>query len=234
MDLKKIAAEKALELIAPHGPNVMRVGLGAGSTIAYLVELLAANPVQGVELYTSADATAALLNAKGLPVHDVANVARLDLYLDGCDQLDRELNALKSGGGIHTSEKLLARMAREFVLLGDTSKYVERLDTRYPICLEVLTEAVEHVRSECLRAFPTSRLEVRRDPQGQPIVTKRGHWLADVRFGEMPELAAANQVLKFTAGVVETSLFYRIARKAILAGPDGVTVLTAGSSPSFA
>ncbi|WP_394832967.1 ribose 5-phosphate isomerase A [Pendulispora rubella] len=230
MDLKKIAAEKARELIEPG----TKVGLGAGSTIAYLVELLAAKPVQGVEFYTSADPTAALLRAKGIPVHDTANVARLDLYLDGCDQLDRELNALKSGGGIHTSEKLLACMADVFVLIGDTSKLVDRLDTRYPITLEVLPEAVEHVRAQCLRAFPTSRIEVRRDAGGKPLVTKHGHWLADVRFGEMPELAAANQVLKFTAGVVETSLFYRIARKAILAGPDGITVLTAGNSPSSA
>ena len=127
MDPKKLAALEAVKLIEPD----TKVGLGAGSTIAHLTDFLAKKIEEGlrVEIFTSSDETAARLSAKGIPVSDIGRVTRLHVYLDGCDQFDRRLNALKSGGGIHTSEKLFASMADAFILIGDHSKCVENLES---------------------------------------------------------------------------------------------------------
>ena len=67
------------------------------------------------------------------------------MYFDGCDQFDKDLNALKSGGGIHTMEKLFASMAKEFILVGDDSKYAEQLTTTFPLVLEVLPQAMSFI-----------------------------------------------------------------------------------------
>jgi ribose 5-phosphate isomerase A len=109
MDLKKAAAQKAITFIKDKST----VGLGAGSTIAHIVELLVTEKKTGLEvnLFTSSFSTNQLLLKNGFPVQPVDSITELDIYIDGCDQLDRDLNALKSGGGIYTREKLLASMA---------------------------------------------------------------------------------------------------------------------------
>ena len=75
-------------------------------------------------------------------VQPIAAFKSIDIYFDGCDQLDSELNALKIGGGIHTQEKLLASMANEFILIGDESKLVQNFDNRFPVVIELLPQAV--------------------------------------------------------------------------------------------
>src|SRR5688500_17933604 len=100
MDLKRAAAEKAAEFIQ-HG---QKIGLGAGSAIGHLAVILSGKIKEGLEVmvYTSSFQTRLLLKENNVIVHDTASVSDLDLYFDGCDQFDPQLNALKSGGGIHT------------------------------------------------------------------------------------------------------------------------------------
>jgi len=181
MDPKKRAAEEAVTLIQPG----TKVGLGDGSTIAHLVDLVAGAVSEGllVEVYSSSPRTAALLASKKIPVEDTGATARVDLYIDGCDQLDHQLNALKSGGGIHTDEKLLAAMADVFVLLGDASKYVPRLDTRFPVVTELLPEASAFVLSRVRRHYPASTAALRRDEHGNPRTTRHGNYLAETSGG---------------------------------------------------
>ena len=136
MDFKKNAAKKAITFIQEK--NI--VALGAGSTVACMVDLLAAAINEGLDIkvLTSSFTTRHLLLAKGFDVESICDFAHVDIYLDGCDQLDRHLNALKSGGGIHTHEKLLASMATLFLLVGDESKYSEHFDDRFPLVIEFL------------------------------------------------------------------------------------------------
>ena len=108
-DLKKEAARAALEYIRPH----TSVGLGAGGTIAHLLHFLL-EPVQrekNLTLYTSSYTTALLMQDHGIPIADTAMATSIDLYFDGCDQVNHQLEALKSGGGVHSREKLMASMA---------------------------------------------------------------------------------------------------------------------------
>lgn len=221
MDLKKQAATAALALVQPHS----KIGLGAGSTMAHLVQLLATAITNGlhVSVYTSSFSTARLLQQQGIAVQNPAYTSSIDLYFDGCDQFDEQLNALKSGGGIHTSEKLLASMAHEFILVGDTAKYAPTLSTTYPLVIEVLPEAIGFAEAQVQALFPDTRIALRQSPaKDGAIVTDHGNYLLDVYFTAWPPLHTVNPALKSIAGIVETSLFYQLAQRAIVAGENGV------------
>jgi len=220
MNLKQEAAKQAISLINHH----VTVGLGAGATIAYIVEYLKTLQLP-IQLYTSSEDTKTLLQQNGFTVNDIASVASLDIYFDGCDQFDKNLNALKSGGGIHTNEKLLAAMAKEFVLAGDESKYAEQLTTKYPLVLEVLPQALQYAIENVKRLFSIVKVTIRQNRDNKLVVTANGNYLVDIWFAAWPALSQLNPVLKGITGVVETSLFYNMADKAIIAGTTGVQVL---------
>jgi ribose 5-phosphate isomerase A len=224
MDLKKAAAQKAITFIKDKST----VGLGAGSTIAHIVELLVTEKKTGLEvnLFTSSFSTNQLLLKNGFPVQPVDSITELDIYIDGCDQLDRDLNALKSGGGIHTREKLLASMAHQFLLVGDETKYSEQFDTKFPLVIELLPEAFRFVPVRIQNLFPGVQCKIRMSERMDgAVITGNGNYLLDVWFPIWPELSQVNRLMKEITGVVETSLFYNLAHKAILAGNDGIKVL---------
>ncbi|MDQ2752550.1 MAG: ribose-5-phosphate isomerase A, partial [Bacteroidota bacterium] len=129
MNGKQQAARKAVELIEDGAA----IGLGMGATMAYMVEFLHEQKKNDLQVYTSSAATKLLLEQNGFSVFRISEVSNLLIYFDGCDQFDKDLNALKSGGGIHTNEKLFASMADQFILVGDESKYAEHLDTTFPL-----------------------------------------------------------------------------------------------------
>ena len=223
-NLKKEAAKEAMTLIKDD----TIVGLGAGSSIAYLLQFLKLQIENGlnVQLVTSSFSTRQLLMKNKFAVQSIAAFASIDIYFDGCDQLDNELNALKSGGGIHTQEKLLASMATEFVLIGDESKLVEHFDDRFPVVIEVLPQAVCYVPACIENLFPHSRSAYRMSEKSDGhVITENGNYLLDVWFGKWPDLSTINPLLKSITGIVETSLFYNIANKAIIAGKDGIKIL---------
>ncbi len=224
MDLKKEAAAKAITLIR----DKTIVGLGAGSTIAYVVEFLKQEIENGlqIKLVTSSFSTRQLLLKNDFTVFQIASLSKIDIYFDGCDQLDKDLNALKSGGGIHTHEKLLASMAAQFVLIGDETKLVDAFDYRFPVVIELLAEAAAFAPAKIQNLFPGSTSNFRiSDKKDGYVITDNGNYLLDLWFQAWPDLATINPVLKTITGVVETSLFYRMAHKAIIAGKDGVKVL---------
>ena len=116
-------------------------------------------------LTSSSFKTTNLLQQYGLRVTPPALLKHIDIYFDGCDQFDAELNAIKSGGGIHTAEKILASMASEFVLIGDEGKYVEKLDVRFPLVVEILPQALQVVLSSLAVKFPGAQIKQRMSTQ---------------------------------------------------------------------
>jgi ribose 5-phosphate isomerase A len=176
-----------------------------------------------LKVLSSSYMTRQLLRQKDFVVQEAGWIAHVDLYFDGCDQFDRRLSALKSGGGVHTSEKVLAAMAEEFILVGDAAKRVERLGVEYPLVLEVIPEALAYVSDRVQRFFQPVRLEVRRsDKKDGAVITERGNFLIDCWFDPFPEPAVINDRLLGIPGILEHSLFYNLAHRAIVAGPDGV------------
>lgn len=224
VNLKKEAALKAISFIK----HQQLVGLGAGSTIAFMVELLSGQVKGGLDIkvLTSSFITRQLLLQKGFSVLPAAGVEKIDIYFDGCDQVDYHLNALKSGGGIHTKEKLLASMATQFILAGDESKYVAQFTTACQLVIEFLPEALRYVPARIQQLFADVKMVMRMsDKKDGAVITDNGNYLLDVWFCSWPELSQLNPIMKSITGVVETSLFYNLAHKAIIAGSDGIKII---------
>jgi ribose 5-phosphate isomerase A len=223
-DLKKEAAKKAITLI----DNNAIVGLGAGSAIGYLVQFLKLQVENGlnIQILTSSSSTRELLLKNKFSVQSIDAFENIDIYFDGCDQFDVGLNALKSGGGIHTQEKLMASLANEFVLIGDESKLVKNFSNRFPLVIELLPQALRYIPVCIKTLFPDAKTAYRiSEKRDGYVITENGNYLLDIWLTEWPDLSGINPLLKTIAGVVETSLFYGLANKAIIAGKDGVKIL---------
>jgi ribose 5-phosphate isomerase A len=224
MNFKQEAAAKAITLVNENDI----VGLGAGSTMAYAIEFLKKRIEGGltVKLVTSSFTTKQLLLQQNLPVFPISLFKEIDIYFDGCDQLDKKLNVLKSRGGMHTQEKLLASMANQFVLVGDNTKLVDTFDVKYPLVIEMLPQSLSFVPFKIENLFPGVKTSMRiGDKKDSPVITENGNYLLDVYFECWPDLTGIIHSLKNIAGIVETSLFYGLASIAIIAGENGVTIL---------
>lgn len=214
---KKQAAEKAFEFIKPG----QTIGLGDGTTVLYLVDLITAdsNLAASLKLTSSSEKTILRMKELGLTVIPLTDLEAVNSYYDGCDRFDRELNALKSGAGIHTIEKTLANMAGEFILMGDSDKFSEKLSGQYPVVVEIIPPALSSVIAKLKSAFPEAEGSLR------SRLSVLGNHLLDLKFDQLPEPALLNTAIKMLPGVVDHSLFFRMATKAIISGPDGTAVM---------
>ena len=186
---KRRAAEAAAELVREG----MQVGLGTGSTVAWLLPALAARAVKDVVYVATSPATQQLAAVHGLDVRPFTTIARLDLAIDGADQIDPTGWLVKGGGGAHTREKVVAAAAERFVVIASSNKLVAALTP--PIPLELLTFGLEST----LRLLePTALRSAPRTPDGNVL----GEYLGPV--GDPEQLAAR---LSRTPGVIEHGLF---------------------------
>lgn len=218
----KYEAAKAAGALVSAGQTI---GLGGGKTIAYLAEMLAENVqlMQSLTVTSSSFDTTVLLHEKGFRLVAPSLVSKLDIYFDGCDVFDKQLNALKSGGGIHVMEKLLAAAADKFVLLGDAGKFQTTLNTKYPIAIEFLPQALGIVRRKIALLFPGTRFVQRMSSEKTgAVISDNGNMLADVYFDVFPELKELNISIKMIPGIVGHSLFYGLAHQAVISGDNGV------------
>lgn len=212
------AASAAVKQIKPH----QVIGLGAGATIAHLVTLIANNHILSDTLVLASPSltTLKLIAQHNLKVASLQELGKIDIYFDGCDQFDNSLNALKSMGGIHTDEKIFASAADTFILLGDDSKYVSVLGTDVPLSIEVLPEAGLLLSGKIEKLFDCKRIIMRTEENGNLKHTVRGNLLMDVYFNTITDLESIN-LIKLLPGVVDHSLFYNMAKGAIVAGSFG-------------
>ena len=134
--MKQKCAEQAFEMIR----DKITVGLGGGATVALLIRKIAGSGKQ-IRAVTPSQDTMELCMEYGIPVQPLEMTERIDIAFDGCDEVDRDLNALKSCGGIHTREKIMAAMADEYILLADENKFREKLEFNFPVTVEVMRPA---------------------------------------------------------------------------------------------
>lgn len=224
-DYKVEAAKAAMEFIQAG----QTIGLGAGTTVSHLINLICEKKDLADSLiFTSSSfkTTTALLD-NGLRVQSPSLLKHVDIYFDGCDQFDTELNALKSGGGIHTTEKILASMADEFILMGDERKFANKLDNTYPVVIEILPQALQVVLHRLKLAYPGAIVKLRMSNQKDgAVISENGNLLADIHFATLIEPEKVNTQLRLIPGIVDHSLFYRMATKSIIAGKLGISIIT--------
>lgn len=214
MNLKEKCAHEAFKLI----PNHSFVGLGAGTTITYLIELIKHSNLD-VKIVTPSIQSKLLCHEAGLTVLDPMTTYHVDIAFDGCDDVDSQFNALKSGGGIHTLEKLIASMADDYILLIDESKYHESLTFDHPVVLEVLKESIEFVKHQVvlLGGQPSLRKSSAKDGF---TITENGNYLLDVFFDAVSDVKQLNHHLKSICGVIETSLFTEEVTKVLIVNEE--------------
>src|ERR1039457_2257744 len=223
MDAKKKAAEGTI----PFLRNKSLIGLGAGSTIAYVIEILNAHKNEfHAKFISSSFNTLRLLKENEFDVIAINSVAAIDIYVDGCDQVDKNLNALKSGGGIHTYEKLLASMAKKFIIVGDEGKYVDVFDSKFPVVVDILPEALEFIMAKLAILYTGVKTALRlSNKKDGPVITSNGNYLVDIWFQSWPNLSELSFTLKSITGIIETSLFVDLAHKAILGNKDDIRII---------
>jgi ribose 5-phosphate isomerase A len=195
MPLKLIQDEKraAAELAAGLVEDGMTVGLGTGSTVACLLPALAERGLEQIRCIATSPETEASARELGLPVEPFDDLERLDIAIDGADQVDPAGWLVKGGGGAHTREKIVAAAADRFVVIASSDKEVKRISSPVPL------ELVPYGVGATLRLLRHATLrDVLRSPDGGVIADYVG------RVGDPAELAAR---LAGTPGVVEHGLF---------------------------
>ncbi|HEX7070746.1 MAG TPA: ribose-5-phosphate isomerase RpiA [Rhodothermales bacterium] len=216
---KEAVGREAAALVMPG----MRLGLGTGSTASAALRAIGQRVrEEGLDVVGVATSYASehLARECGIPLVQVDEVERLDLAMDGADEVDPMLNLIKGRGAAHSREKVIAAMADKFVVLADPSKIVDRLGVKAPVPIEVMPMALAPVmRSlEQLGARAELRVGVKKDG---PVVTDQGFWIVDAYFGPIADAEALNRTLKGLPGVLDHGLFLGMASLALVGAPDG-------------
>lgn len=220
---KLVAAKKAVEFVE----SGMRVGLGTGSTAAWMVRCLGErvrNEGLRITGVPTSSRTAALAKAEGIEVVTLETARWLDLTIDGTDEFDPELNLIKGGGGALLQEKIVATASDQMIVIADAAKEVAHLGA-FPLPVEVIGfgwQTTQALIGELLAALDLLGREVTLRMDGErPYTTDEGNRILDlhlVRIGNARQLALAlNQI----PGVVENGLFIDICDRVIIGHPDG-------------
>lgn len=200
--------------------NGMTVGLGTGSTANYLIRALAARMKEGL-LFTAVPTSAKtrdLATQLGISVIEFDQATKIDLGLDGADEISPQLNLIKGGGGAMLQEKMIAHTAERFIVMGDESKLVKHLG-RFPLPVEVVPYGWNQVQRK-IEKFGCGSVVLRvRD--GKTYITDHQHFILDCHFNEIINPDELNGMIKSIPGVVDTGLFLGLAKTAIISYEDG-------------
>ncbi|MBZ9938267.1 ribose-5-phosphate isomerase RpiA [Mesorhizobium sp. BR1-1-16] len=227
-DLKKQAALAALD----HVQSGMKLGIGTGSTAAFLVKGLGERVRAGLDIVgvPTSERTAKLATAEGIRLTTLDETPHLDLTIDGADELDRSLQLIKGGGGALLREKIVASASDRMIVIADGSKLVDRLGA-FPLPIEVnhfgLGATLIAIETAARRLGQAVTLKRRLAADGSAFVTDGGHAIIDASFGLIREPEAMNLALAAIPGVVEHGLFIGIATAAVIARSEGVIWLHA-------
>ena len=220
-EMKQAVARAALERIRPKLEQDSVIGIGTGSTANYFIDALAGIKAEVDATVASSEASAERLRSHGLPVYDLNTVDRVDFYIDGADESNRDLQLIKGGGGALTREKIVAAVAEEFICICDESKLVHTLGD-FPLPVEVIPMARSHVARQLVKlgGDPVYR---------EGFVSDNGNIILDIyNFPVAAPLETEARINGIT-GVVTNGLFaHRPADVLLLGTANGVETLFAG------
>ena len=214
------------ELVARHAANLVQngmvVGLGTGSTANYFIQELAnRHKEEGLQVTGAASSVVSTIKAQemGLPLLALEHVSRLDLYVDGADEVTPDLTLLKGRGYDLVREKLMASASDKFIVLVDPTKLVDRIGARFPIPVEVMPFAWSLVKRRLESIGGSGGLRHTANKDGL-VMTSHGSLVLDMAFDPALEAAALNAFLNETPGVVEHGIFRNLATVVFVAA-DG-------------
>jgi len=213
--LKRAAAQAALQWIEPG----MILGVGTGSTVNHLIDLIGKQGLKLGAAVSSSEASSKRLRALGVPLLDANAVDRLPLYIDGADEVDPGCCLIKGGGGALTREKILADLADRFVCIVDEAKCVACLGA-FPLPIEILSMAEKQISKKLEKLG--ARIALRKD-----FISDNGHPIIDVSGLTIKDPRELESMMNQWPGVVTVGLFaQRPADLVLIAAKDGIKTLS--------
>src|SRR3977135_1981261 len=218
--LKRQAAARALE----HVRDGMKLGLGTGSTAKHFVELLGERVRGGLNVIgvPTSEATRADAERCGIALTTLDVIDRLDLTVDGADEIDPSLNLIKGGGGALLREKIVAAASDRMIVIADDSKWVEVLG-RFPLPIEVIPFGLAATQRAMDWDFGESgvsgQMGLRKGKDGHVFVTDGGHWIVDAHLDRITDAPRLAGLLSLIPGVVAHGRFIGLSSPRVPAGP---------------
>lgn len=215
MNAKQTAAFKAVSYIK----DGMIVGLGTGSTAYWAIQYLGERVQKGLKVtaVATSDETERLAKEINIDVQPLDQVDVLDIDIDGADEVDKNLNLIKGGGGALLREKIVAVASKMFIVIADESKLVDVLG-KFPLPVEVIPFGYTHTAKKLasLGCKPVLRVK-----EGKIFITDNSNYILDCHFDAITNPALLQQNINAIAGVVESGLFVNVASKVIVGAADG-------------
>ena len=225
-EAKRAAGRRAIEEFVRDG---MTLGLGSGTTSHLFVRELGPRVAGGglrLTCTATSHSTADVAREVGIAVADPDAVGRIDLTIDGPDEIDREFRMIKGGGACLLWEKIVAHASARMITICDETKIVDRLGA-FPLPVEVVRFAwrqTERMVRDLLASHGVAGVAVaRRLREGEPVITDSGNFILDCACGRIPEAEALEAVLNRIPGVVENGLFTREASGMVVGHLDGTS-----------
>ncbi len=220
---KKAAGRAAAELIQEG----MLVGLGTGSTAAFFIEALGKRCQEGLRIAAIATSQQSNRQAQqlGIPLIDPNTITMLDLIVDGADEIDHHKNMIKGGGGALLREKLLAQASHEMVVIIDETKLVDHLGD-HPLPVEIASfvycNTLQRLKAQGYQGV------LRLNREKDPFVTDNGNYIFDIQYSTpILDPQKEQERLKSITGVLETGLFFDLAKRIIIGYEDGFVKIQA-------
>jgi len=214
--MKKAVAKAAVDQIQ----NGMILGLGSGSTAALMIEELALKiklgEIKDVVGVTTSFQGEVLASELGIPLKSLSSVSEIDLAIDGADEVDPKFQLIKGGGACHVQEKLVAALAKKFIVVVDSTKLVEKLNLDFKLPVEVLPSAWKQVQKTLINLGGDGNLRMAQKKAG-PIVTDQGNLIIDLTFRNginEPELLESQ--INNIPGVLENGLFVNLTDEVLV------------------
>lgn len=219
MNEKLILGEKAVDFIR----DGMVVGLGTGSTVFYTLNKLGQLVKQGLRIkgIPTSSQTEELAKKWGIPLSNFEEIEQIDIAIDGADEVNPELDLIKGGGGALLREKIIAKAAKTFIVVADSSKLVEKLGT-FHLPVEVVPFGAEMTKKHIHRLGGHPNL---RQIKGMPYKTDNGNYIFDCVFSDILYPETLEQELNMLPGVVENGLFVRMAHTVITLDKENNVVI---------
>jgi len=220
MNEKQLAAEKSIEFVK----DGMTLGLGTGSTVFFLVNKLSELVKQGLNIkcVSTSNQTSDLAKSLGIEIVNLNEVDHIDLTIDGADEVDKNLNGIKGGGGALLFEKIVAKASKKVIWIVDSSKYVSNLG-KFPLPVEVIPFGSSHLVSR----FTESGYNPAIRKNGIEIyITDSGNEIIDLHLNVIEDSLKLEQEIKLIPGVVEVGLFNNIANMVIVGKENSTKIIS--------
>ncbi|MEM0448354.1 MAG: ribose-5-phosphate isomerase RpiA [Methanomassiliicoccales archaeon] len=225
MDKKRAAAEKAVSMIK----DGMIIGLGTGSTAAHAIELIGRRVAEGLSIVgiPTSTTTESLAKEAGIPLVSLDEVEKVDLTIDGADEVDPNLDLIKGMGGALLREKVVAFASTEEVIIVDDSKLVEVLGTKSPLPVEV----VPFGHRKTAKALEALGCKAALKGGDRPFITDNGNLIYECKFRSIDDPKMLEAKIHLIPGVVECGLFLNLATKVVIASEKGTEVRSRSNLP---